>query len=65
MNVKEGHTIRLKLEELGYPKPPTPNHCENATAAGISNGTIKKTLPLHGNAIFLRLRPSEHTRNMA
>ena len=42
MNVKEGLTIRLKLEELSNPQPTTPNHCENYTAAGISNGTIKK-----------------------
>ena len=59
MNVKEGRTIRLTFAELGHSQPPNPIHCENATAAGISNGTIKKTLPLHGNTIFLRLRPSE------
>ena len=42
MNVKEVHTIWLTLAELGHPQPPTPIHCDNATALGISNGTIKK-----------------------
>ena len=41
-NVKETKIIRLILEELGHPQPPTPIHCDNATAVGISNGTVKK-----------------------
>ena len=27
---------------MGHPQPPTPTHCDNATAVGIANGTIKK-----------------------
>ena len=42
MNVKGGHTIRLALAELSHPQPLTPIQCDNVTAAGISNGTIKK-----------------------
>ena len=42
MNVKEGRNIRLALIELGHSQPPNPIHCDNATAAGITNGTIKK-----------------------
>ena len=42
MNVKEGRTIILTLAELVHPQPPTPIQCDNVTAAGISNGTIKK-----------------------
>ena len=46
MNVKEGITISLVLSELGHPQPLTPIHCNNATAAGISNGTIKNSAPV-------------------
>jgi len=38
----EGKIIRLILEELGHPQPATPVHCDNATAAGIANNSIKK-----------------------
>ena len=42
INCKEGTIIRLILEELGHPKPATPVHCDNKTAAGIANDTVKK-----------------------
>lgn len=42
VNCKEGKIIRLILEELGHPEPPTPVHCNNATAIGIANDTVKK-----------------------
>ena len=42
VNCREGKTIRLILEELGHPQPATPVHCDNATAAGIANDSIKK-----------------------
>ncbi len=42
LNCREGKIIRLILEELGHPQPATPVHCDNATAAGIANDTIKK-----------------------
>jgi hypothetical protein len=32
----------LILEELGHQQPPTPIHCDNATATGIANDTVKK-----------------------
>ena len=41
INAKEGQILRLTLQELGHPQPPTPIHCYNATSAGISNGTVK------------------------
>ena len=41
LNAKEAKIIRLTLEELGHPQPPTPMHCDNATSAGIANNTIK------------------------
>ena len=45
MNVKEGRTIQLTLAELRHPQLPTPIHCDNATATGIANGTIKNNAP--------------------
>ncbi|KAL7500917.1 hypothetical protein ACHAWT_008970 [Skeletonema menzelii] len=41
-NCKEAKVLRLTLEELGHPQPPTPVHCDNATATGIANDTVKK-----------------------
>lgn len=42
LNCKEGKVLRLVLEELGHPQPPTSIHCDNKTAAGIANDTVKK-----------------------
>jgi hypothetical protein len=42
LNCKEGKIQRLILEELGHPQPPVPIHCDNATATGIANDTVKK-----------------------
>ena len=42
LNVKQVKILRLTLEELGHPQPPTPIHCDNNTAVGIANGTVKK-----------------------
>ena len=41
MCVQEGRIIRLILEELGHPQLATPIYCDNATAVGITNGTVK------------------------
>ena len=42
MNGKEAKIIRLILEEMWHPQPPAPVHCENKTATGIMNDTVKK-----------------------
>jgi hypothetical protein len=42
MCAKEGRIYRLTLQELGHLQPLTPIHCDNTTAAGIANGTVKK-----------------------
>ncbi len=42
LNCKEGMTFCLTLEELGHPQPKTPIHCNNATAVGIANNSVKK-----------------------
>ena len=41
-NCQEGKILRLVLEELGHPQPPTPVHCDNSTAVAIANDTVKK-----------------------
>ncbi len=41
-NCKEGKSVRLILEEMGHPQPPTPVHVDNSTAVGIANDTVKK-----------------------
>ena len=41
LNCKEGRILRLILQELGHDQPPTPVHCDNATASGIANDTVK------------------------
>ena len=41
-NCKEGKVIRLILEEMGHPQPPTPVHCDNKTATGIANNSVKR-----------------------
>ena len=42
LNGKEAKILRLILQELGHPQPPTPIHCDNKTATGIANDTVKK-----------------------
>ena len=42
LNVKQGRIIRLALEEMGHPQPPTPINCDNLTTTGIVNGTVKR-----------------------
>jgi hypothetical protein len=42
MNIKDGIILRLILAELGHKQPPTPVHCDNKTATGIANDTVKK-----------------------
>ena len=42
LNTKQARIFRLALEELGHPQPPTPINCDNETAVGICNGTVKR-----------------------
>ena len=42
INAKESKIIRMTLEEMGHKQPPTPIHCDNITATGIANDTVKK-----------------------
>ncbi len=41
-NCQDGIIFRLTLENMGHPQPRTPVHCDNATAVGISNNTVKR-----------------------
>ena len=42
LNAIEAKIMRLTLEEIGHPQPPTPIHCDNSTAVGICSNTIKR-----------------------
>jgi hypothetical protein len=42
LNCKQTTIFRLTLEEMGHPQPPTSIHCDNLTAVGIVNKTIKR-----------------------
>eukprot|EP00804_Cyclotella_cryptica_P014206 CCRYP_005619-RB/>CCRYP_005619-RB protein AED:0.41 eAED:0.38 QI:0/0/0/1/0/0/4/0/300 len=41
LNAKEAKIMRLTLQELGHPQPPTPVHCNNSTTVGIVTNTVK------------------------
>ena len=43
LNCQESVPIRITLEEMGHPQPPTPVQVDNSTALGIATLTIKKT----------------------
>jgi hypothetical protein len=40
-NCQTGMTFRLTVNEMVHPQPKTPVHCDNATAVGIANNSIK------------------------
>jgi hypothetical protein len=40
-NCQTGMIFRLLLNKMGHPQPKTPVHCDNATAVGIANNSIK------------------------
>jgi len=42
LNCQEGMIFKLTLEDLGHKQPKIPVHCDNATAIGIANNTIKR-----------------------
>ena len=41
-NCQDGIIFRQTLTDMGHPQPKTPVHCDNATAVGIGNNTIKR-----------------------
>jgi hypothetical protein len=41
-NCQDGIIFRQTLEDMGHPQPKTPVHCDNATAVGIANNTVKR-----------------------
>ncbi len=40
-NCQDGIIFWQTLTDLGHPQPKTPVHCDNATAVGITNNTVK------------------------
>jgi hypothetical protein len=43
-NCQMGIIFRLTLKEMGHLQPKTPLHCNNVTASGIANNSIKQQL---------------------
>jgi hypothetical protein len=41
-NGKEGAPLRITLDKLGHPQPPTPMVTDNSTASGIANKSVKQ-----------------------
>jgi hypothetical protein len=41
MKCQEEMIFKATIEDLGHPQPPIPVHCNNVTAVGIANNTIK------------------------
>jgi hypothetical protein len=41
-NCPTGNIFQQTLDNLGHPQPKTPVHCNNATAVGIANNTVKR-----------------------
>jgi hypothetical protein len=41
-NCQDGIIFRQTLTDLGHNRPKTPVHCDNATAVGIANNTVKR-----------------------
>ncbi len=41
-NCQDGIIFWKTLADMGHPQPKTPVHCNNATAVGIANNTIKR-----------------------
>jgi hypothetical protein len=50
-NGKEGAPLRITLDELGHPQPPTPMVTDNSTASGIANESVKQK---RSNAMDMR-----------
>jgi hypothetical protein len=42
LNAKEGTVLRITLEELAHPQPPTPLETDNTTTTCYINGTTKQ-----------------------
>ncbi len=55
LNCKKATIFRFTLKEMGHPQPPTPIHCNNLTAAGITNNTIKCQQSRSMEMVFSRL----------
>ena len=42
MNGQDCVPVRVTLEEMGHPRPPTPIHVDNTTSVSFAKGTMKQ-----------------------
>ena len=64
LNTQEGKVLRIDLHELGHKQPPIPMHCDNVTATGIINDTIKKQQSRSIEMRFFLDHGSSHLRRV-
>jgi hypothetical protein len=55
-NGNEACPLRICLEELGHPQPPTPIQTDNSTASGITNDNVKQKRSKAINMCFYWIR---------
>ena len=65
LNAQEAKIMRLTLEEMGHPQPPTPIHCDNTTAVGIVHSSIKRQRSRAMNMRYFWLLCQEAQRILA
>ena len=65
LNAQEAKIMRLTLQEMGHPQPPTPIHCDNTTAVGICHNTIKRQRSRAMNMRYFWLMCQEAQRILA
>ena len=67
LNCQEAVPIRITLEEMGHPQPPTPVQVDKSTALGIVTGIIKKrkSKAMDMRLYFIRDRSNQDQLNIS
>ena len=60
LNLQEGVSIKITLEEMVHPQPTTPVQVDNSTESGIATGTIKQC---KSKAMYIRFYWIRDRRN--
>ena len=61
-NGQDAYPLRIALEELKHPQPPTPMQTDNSTAAGLANDTIKQKRSKPMNMRWFWIRDKIHAK---
>jgi hypothetical protein len=60
-NGQDAYPLRVALEEMNHPQPPTPMQTDNSTAAGLANDTIKQKRSKAMNMRWFWVRDKVHS----